>query len=120
MRLAAYREERLGGLGIFCYTDVQDNSLMLKFLARNDNPQTLKVIASKTPLELKAKGISQVTASFPVASPAAAALRDLGFKPWGARFWSNPEIIVTRPMEEGCLELLLKSWDLNLEDWMVL
>lgn len=120
IRLAVYLNERLDGLGVFRYSGLRDNSLILELLARDDNPQILKALIRRILSELKAKGISQVTASFPATSPAAAAFRDFGFKPWGAKFWLTPQLIVASPKEEDRAELLLKNWDLSLGDWMVI
>ena len=117
-RLAAYREKRLEGLVIFCISDLRNGSLILELMARDDNLDTMKALLLQVILELRAQKIGHITASFPAESRAAVVLKELGFKPWGARFWNTPEIIVASPPKESCPELNLKNWDLSLGDWI--
>lgn len=116
-RLAAYRKKRLEGLVTFRVTGLRNGSLMLELMARDDNSDIMKALVLQVILELRAQRIGHITASFIAGSRAAAVLKELGFKPWGARYWNTPEIIVATPPKESCPELNLKNWNPSLGDY---
>ena len=96
-RLAAYRQQRLEGFVILRTIGPRRGSALFELLARDDNPEIMRALLLQASRELGVERIGHITASFPAESRAAAVLREMGFKSWGARFWSTPEMIVASP-----------------------
>lgn len=123
--LAAYRERRLEGLITFCINNSRyGSSSILELLARDDNPEIMRALLFQALAELRTKKLGFVTASFPAQLQAGSVLREFGFKPWGARFYFNPELavaspLVTNPLKESHPALDLKNWDFSVGDWMI-
>lgn len=117
-RLAAYRENRLEGLIIFCITGL--SSHILELLVRDDNPEVMRGLLWQAFAKLREKNIGYVVASFPSNSQSGSVLNRLGFKAWGARFYFNPEIIIRSPSKKSSPEFDLKNWYFSLGDWMTL
>lgn len=115
-RLAAYRRRKLEGLVIFRTSGSRHRSFVLELLVRDDNPETMRALLVRTFRELRMKGTGHIIASFPTKSPAAAVLKELGFKSWGTRLWSMHVIIATNPPKETCPKLDLKSCNFSLGD----
>ena len=96
-RLVAYRDKRLEGFVILRTIGPRRGSALFELLARDDNPEIMRALLLQASRELGVERIGHITASFPAESRAAAVLREMGFKSWGARFWSTPEMIVASP-----------------------
>jgi hypothetical protein len=117
-RLAAYRTEKLEGFVVFRTELKKHAAFVLELLARDDNRETMRALLLQTFLEMRTQGIGLVSASFPTDSPAAAALKEFGFKSWGTRLWNMDMIIATDRRKKSCPELDLKNWDFSLGDWL--
>lgn len=118
-RLAAYRGERLEGLIVLCYTGLRNGSSILELLVRDDNPGIMRLLLLKALAKMRTERIGYIAASFPAKSQAGSVLKETGFKPWGAKLCSNPEIIVANASSKPRPELDLKNWDFSLGDWMI-
>jgi hypothetical protein len=118
-RLVAYRGKRLEGLVIFCVTGLQNHGFILELIVRDNNTEIMRALVLQALAELRTKRIAHVAASFPTESRPAAVLKELGFKPWGARFCPATVIIVASPSKGSSPELDLKNWDFSLGDWLV-
>ena len=116
--LAAYNNERLEGVVVFCVTGCHNGSYILELFAREDNICVMRELLLEVVRELKTKKIGYITASFPTSSNAASALRSLRFKPWGTRIWSTHMIISSGSKTSFLPESELRNWYFSLGDWL--
>jgi hypothetical protein len=118
VRLAAYRGDRPEGLIVYRSGAPRHDAFLLELLARDDDPETMRVLLSTALGELRRQKAGLVSASFPTTSRAAAVLNETGFKPWGSRFWNMDIIVATERGKGASPELDLSSWDFSLGDWL--
>jgi hypothetical protein len=116
-RLAAYRDSRLEGFVIFCDLGLRYSSGILDLLARDDDPEVIGALLSRVLEELRIQKMGSIIASFPEGSPAAAVLKDMGFKAWGMTSWPTHVSAGVNPEKNDCWNFDLKSCEFSLGDW---
>ncbi len=117
-RFAAYDKGYLKGFIVLRTTSSKRDGFIFELQALDDDKNAMKALLAYGIEKMGEQGVGLVSASFPVDSPQAKALKELGFNTWGTRLWNMKIVVSTDSNRDSSPELDLKNWSFSLGDWL--